>query len=107
MEIRQYEFGEVRLHAAVEHNPFDVSFTARVQGPEGCTQVPGFFDGEDTFAFRFLPLAPGDYRYTTRSPVPELDGKTGTFHCIPAREGRHGPVRIRDRFAYADGTPLL
>lgn len=107
MEIQQYEFGEVRMRATVEQNPFDVSFTAQVDGPEGCTRVTGFFDGEDTFAFRFLPLASGDYRYTTRSPVPELDGKTGIFHCVPAREGRHGPVRVRDRywFAYADGTP--
>ena len=52
----------------------------------------------------------GEWRYTTHSNPPELDGKTGVhLHCTP-RRGITGPVRVEQHvthFAYADGTPYF
>jgi hypothetical protein len=69
--------------------------------------IPGFYDGDGIYRIRFMPDALGQWRYSTRSNRPELDGHTGTMTCVPPGPGNHGPVRVHDRYhwAYADGTP--
>jgi hypothetical protein len=56
-----------------------------------------------------MPDTPGEWHYDTRSNRRELEGKTGSFTCVPAAERNHGPVRVARayHFAYADGTPYL
>ncbi len=70
-------------------------------------EVTGFYDGDGTYRVRFMPDAPGVWRYETKSKRKELSGKTGTFDATPARGGNHGPVRVAHtfHFEYADGTP--
>src|SRR5690606_20559099 len=47
----------------------------------------------------------GEWSFTTISNMPELNGLTGTFHCIAPSEHNHGPVKVEQvyHFAYADG----
>jgi hypothetical protein len=56
-----------------------------------------------------MPDARGEWRYTTRSNRPGLDGKSGRFTATAPTAGNHGPVRVRNgfHFAYADGTPYF
>jgi hypothetical protein len=56
---------------------------------------------------RFLPETPGIWRFRTQSNRDELSGVEGSFSCVPALAGNHGPVRVANtfHFAYADGTP--
>ncbi|WP_316857881.1 DUF5060 domain-containing protein [uncultured Cohaesibacter sp.] len=69
--------------------------------------VPGFYDGNSTYRIRFMPPSEGVWSYCTTANSDQLDGITGSLKAIPAREGVHGPVRVRNRFhfAYDDGTP--
>lgn len=90
-------------------NPYlEVRLSAKFQGPSGSVEVPGFYDGEGVYKVRFLPAAPGSYRWSTQSNTPELNGREGSFEVGPARPGRHGPVRAEGvRLLHADGTPHL
>ena len=89
--------------------PFEVEAVANVTGPQGeKLDVPMFFDGGQKFILRFAPPTPGEWKYSIRSTVKSLDGKSGEIQTIAAANGRHGPVGVasdsRQRFAYADGT---
>ncbi|MBP1667442.1 MAG: hypothetical protein H6Q23_2302, partial [Bacteroidetes bacterium] len=44
----------------------------------------------------------------TKSNIRELDSKRGSFTCVEAATGNHGPVKVRNTFdfGYADGTPF-
>lgn len=98
---------EIELRGPSYGNPFvDVAVEAVVDGPEGAVRVPGFYDGGGVFRLRWMPEAPGEYAWTTSSNARSLDGVTGSVSVTPAREGRHGPVRVADtfHFAHADGT---
>ena len=54
-----------------------------------------------------MPNKTGKWTYTTESNCVELNGKKGSFTCVKAGPGNHGPVRVQDTYklAYADGTP--
>ena len=81
--LPKYGFFEARFSAAFVGNPFDIPFAAEVVGPDGRKKiVSGFYDGETEFVFRFMPEAEGEYRYTTKSTAPQLDGQSGSFLCI-------------------------
>lgn len=108
--VEQWDFFEVTLPGPSAGNPFlEVQLSARFRQGEKQVTVDGFYDGEGVYRVRFMPDAPGEWRYETRSNRPELDRKTGSFPCTPASGRNHGPVRVRDtyHFAYADGTPHL
>lgn len=110
MEICQFDYFEQCHSANAPGNPFDVEWTVSVTCPDGTIKrIDGFFDGGNRFVFRFMPEQLGEYRYQTDCRLPELNGKSGSFHCIPPREGNHGKVTVKDRywFAYADGTPYF
>ncbi|MBM4155242.1 MAG: DUF5060 domain-containing protein [Lentisphaerae bacterium] len=70
-------------------------------------EVPGFRDGGDTYKIRFSPPDAGEWRYETRSPAPELNGRTGSVTATAPSGGNHGPVGVFDTFylRYSDGTP--
>ena len=108
--VTKYGFFEARFSALPSGNPFDIPFAAEVAGPDGRKKtVSGFYDGETKFVFRFMPEAEGEYRYTTKSSVPQLDGQSGSFLCISAEQKSHGMVQVKNQywFAYQDGTPYF
>jgi len=91
-------------------NPFaDVDISARFACNGESLTVKGFYDGDDTWKLRCMPTREGRWTFTTQSPDPELNGRTGSFLCVPPSKGNHGPVRVARtwHFAYADGTPYF
>jgi hypothetical protein len=91
-------------------NPFvDVTLEAFFRQKSRVVRVPGFYDGDGIFRVRFMPDNEGEWTYSTRANIAELDGKAGNFTATAARAGVHGPVRVANKFhfAYADGTPFL
>jgi hypothetical protein len=106
--VEQWSTFEVVLQGPSRGNPFlEVELQAQFTLGERTVQVNGFYDGEGTYRVRFMPDAPGEWRYVTASSHPELDGRTGALQCVPPSAGNHGPVRVADtyHFRYADGTP--
>jgi hypothetical protein len=67
-------------------------------------RVKGFYDGEG-YRFRFMSRETGVWNYTVRCGG--VQG-TGSFRCIDAPEGVHGPVRAEGfHFRYDDGARYL
>jgi hypothetical protein len=88
--------------------PFvDVQLSADFRHQNRSLTANGFYDGAGTYRIRFMPDLQGEWSFTTRSNVPELDGKTGHFSCIDPSAANHGPVIVQDsrHLAYADGWP--
>jgi len=105
-----WEVFEIRLAGPSTGNPYvDVQLGATFSLGHRTVQVDGFYDGEGSYKFRFMPDTLGNWNYTTASNAPELSGKSGSFTCVAAQPGVHGPVRVRNthHFAYADGTPFF
>jgi len=69
--------------------------------------VPGFWDGGDTFKVRFSPPTTGEWKFTTKSEIAALGGKSGAFTVTKASGSNHGPIEVFDAFylRFADGTP--
>ena len=106
--ISKYSRFELTFSVKVSGNPFtDVTFEANFTNGDVSYDVPGFYDGEDLFRVRYMPLKEGIWTYETKSNIAELNGKIGKFECTPALKGKHGPVRVSNtfHFAYDDGTP--
>ncbi|MCR8630524.1 DUF5605 domain-containing protein [Paenibacillus radicis (ex Xue et al. 2023)] len=106
-EVERWGLFELSLRGTVEGNPFqDVQLEAQFQHKHRIVKVEGFYDGNDMYKIRFMPDTEGVWTYSVSSSSAELDGAAGSFSCIPASSGNHGPVRIRDasHFVYEDGT---
>jgi hypothetical protein len=89
-------------------NPFlDVTFSATFTPEKGKSiTVDGFYDGDGIYQVRFMPEQLGQWHYETHSNLPTLNGLKGSFTCVTASAGNHGPVRVAHthHFAYANGT---
>lgn len=108
--VPRWEVFERTLAGPSGGNPYvDVQLGAAFSLGHRSVAVDGFYDGNGQYKIRFMPDTEGAWSYATTSNVPELDGKTGSFHCAAALEGVHGPVRVRNlsHFAYEDGTPYF
>jgi hypothetical protein len=106
--VSQWETFEIRLTGPREGNPFsEVALSALFRLGGRSVECPGFYDGDGSYAIRFLADRQGEWRYETRSNSAELDGKSGTVKVGPAAPGERGPVRVCNQyhFAYEDGTP--
>lgn len=106
--IERWGLFEVSLKGPSTGNPFkDVTLAAAFVQGHRTVQVKGFYDGDGIYRVRFMPDEPGLWTYKTASSATELNGKTGAFHCIPAKPGNHGPVTTAHQFHFehADGTP--
>ncbi len=103
--VEQWGRYEVCLQAEVEGNPFDTELTATFVGPDTTVTVRGFYDGDNTFKVRFMPMKQGEWKYTTQCEVEALDGKTGSLQCVTPTVDNHGPVVVDGmyNFKYADG----
>jgi hypothetical protein len=94
----------------VSSNPFEISFSADVSGPNGVHwTTPGFYDGDCTWKIRLTPSAEGAWSVATRSDHTALDKRHGSLLCVSNKTARaHGAVLIdaehASRFVYEDGT---
>lgn len=108
--IERWGLFEAQFSGPRDGNPFvDTVFSADFRLDHRTVPVHGFYDGDGIYRVRFSPDAEGQWTYTTRSNRPELNGKSGSFTCIAAGKGNHGPVLVRNtwHFAYADGSSYL
>jgi len=98
---------ELKLKGPSTPNGFvDVSLQATFVHNDTTITVYGFYDGDNRFIVRFMPVKTGKWTYSTTSNKTELNQKNGSFTCIAAKDSNHGPVNVHDtyNFAYADGT---
>jgi len=108
IQVQRWSVFELSYKAEVKGNPFtDTKLSAEFRQGERVFRVNGFYDGNQTFRIRFMPDEAGEWTYRTSSSVNALDKKAGSFICVSASAGSHGPVGVRDTFdfGYADGTP--
>ena len=108
--VPQWEVFEVTRNGPSGGNPFaETSFSAEFRTGSRAVHVTGFYDGDGTYAVRFMPDMQGDWSYTTQSNVAALHGISGTFRVTAARPGTHGPVVVHNtqHFAFSDGTPYF
>lgn len=95
-----YDFVEVTANVSWPHarNPFtDASYTGWFESPDGKNrwQLEGFCDSADgsVFRIRFMPPAPGDYRYRVEYRQGRATStSTGTFRARD--QHRRGPIRV-------------
>ncbi|OXM87447.1 DUF5060 domain-containing protein [Paenibacillus rigui] len=107
-EVERWGLFEITVAGPSEGNPFqDVQLSARFEHKHRTVQVEGFYNGEGQYKIRFMPDSEGQWSYSVSSSREELNGASGSFSCVPASAGNHGPVRVRSayHFAYEDGTP--
>ncbi|HPG41278.1 MAG TPA: DUF5605 domain-containing protein [bacterium] len=107
-QIEIWDRFEVQLQGPNTGNPFqEVQITASFSTDGTRKDITGFYDGDGIYKIRFMPDKIGTWSYVTKSNRPELNGKQGTFLCIPASGKNHGPVQVFNtyHFRYADGTP--
>ncbi|GGD60374.1 apiosidase-like domain-containing protein [Paenibacillus nasutitermitis] len=110
---------DIILHSSKSYsNPYiDVEINATFIGPGGISMtLPGFWDGGDTWKFRFAPTVTGNWSYATTASDPTdtgLHGQTGTVVSQPYTGSleiyKHGFVKAdsSNRFlTYNDGTPF-
>jgi hypothetical protein len=57
-------------------------FSLLVQGQE----FEGFYCGDGEYKVRFMPKSTGNWSYTTKSEIAELDGQSGEFTCVEETE---------------------
>jgi hypothetical protein len=108
----------VELTATFEQ-PFDsqeVALSASFQAPSGAAwEVPGFWDGRDSWRVRFTPSEAGAWRYVARvrDRFGVAESSQGSFEVTPS--DRHGWLQVaswRDSklspryLVYHDGTPF-
>ena len=104
--IDAYDFVEISANVTWPHapNPFtDAEFNGWFQTKSGNKkwQVDGFCDSSDgaVFRIRFMPPAPGDYRYFAQYRQGGASKTTiGEFHANDAR--RRGPVRVDAQYPW-------
>ena len=108
--VPQWDIFEVKLDGPITNNPVDeVKVTAIFTSGNRTKEVTGFYDGGGKYIVRFMPDALGNWTYRTSSNHRQLAGRSGSFVCVSARTGSHGPVGVRatTHFGHADGTPYF
>src|SRR5581483_952988 len=108
--VPRWNVFELTFAGPSDGNPFtDVQLGAVFTLEHRSVAVDGFYDGGATYKVRFMRDTEGTWSYTTHSNIAALSGHSGSFPCVPALAGEHGPVSIRNQhhFAHADGTPYF
>ncbi|MCX8128595.1 MAG: DUF4038 domain-containing protein [Clostridia bacterium] len=118
--IQQWHVAEVTLKSGKKYgNPFkDVEIYAVFSAPdETIIELPGFWDGGNTWKVRFAPTQTGTWTYTvycTDKKNKELDNQMGKIECVKNTSTlsiyKHGFIRAsnnRRLFSYNDGTPFF
>ncbi|MFW6188970.1 MAG: DUF5060 domain-containing protein [Planctomycetota bacterium] len=89
-----------------EGNPFDVIGTVTFEHIDSARKrvTEMFYDGGERWKFRFTGTRPGQWRFETASPDPDLDGHTGTVRVRASEPGVHGFVTAAgNRWAWQTG----
>ena len=126
-EIHQYDTAELKFlsqktYSAITpwFNPFtDITLSLELTSPSGRKlEVPGFYDGDGrgglhgrVFKVRICPDETGEWRWTSRSNLAELDRINGVFRVAGTLQGgfSRGAISILKKdprfFAFTDQTP--
>ncbi|UZO82290.1 DUF4038 domain-containing protein [Aquimarina sp. ERC-38] len=93
-------------------SPFTTAFTTMFTHEGGAQiEVPGFYNGDNTWIIRFSSALTGKWRFTTVSEIKELNGKTGKITVTASNSNNHGAIVINKKnpqhFFYEDGTPYF
>lgn len=99
---------EIAIDGPSQGNPYlEVTLTATFRNGFTSLEVLGFYNGDGSYMFRFLPGKAGEWSFETSSNARSLDGLTGTVSVVAGTN--HGPVRVADtfHFRHADGTRYL
>jgi len=105
-KTEQWDRFEVAYKYPNNKNSFtDIQVSATFTLKDTTIKVEGFYDGNNTFKIRFMPEKTGVWHFQTRSNIPQLNNKKGSFECVKATGNNHGIVRVSDtyHFRYADG----
>ena len=105
-QVQQWDRFELVLKHTYTGNSFlNVNLTATFSSNDTAYTVAGFYDGDNTFKVRFMPDKIGVWNYLTKSNIPQLNNKKGSFESVKATNDNHGIVRVSDtyNFKYADG----
>lgn len=103
---------EVTLSASGDYdNPYkELSADATMIEPDGRTtrRVPLFWDGGDTWRFRFAPDKLGTWTWSVESVDPGLNGRKGAFDCVAShRRGSFKPLAGSPyHFQYQNGEKV-
>lgn len=108
-KVRQWDCFEIALKCKTQKNPFtEVSLTATFTQTETgkSITVDGFYDGDNTFRIRFMPVLQGTWTYLTASSEKEMNGKKGAIECGAPAKGTKSMVQTgNDKdFIFADST---
>ncbi len=106
--VEQWKIFELSFRQKAGQHPFD-NIDSGCTFINGCdtVKVSAFYDGNDTYKIRFMPHKPGRWTYRTSGSSPKSNLR-GSFDCLPASPGNHGPVRVNSLgFAYSDGTAYI
>ncbi|MFN8446550.1 MAG: DUF5060 domain-containing protein [Caldilineaceae bacterium] len=106
-KVEQWGMFELMLEGSSAGNPYlDVELTAQFSQGDRLVNVFGFYDGDGVYRVRFMPDTLGEWHYETQCNRSAVTPASGTFTCVAADPGNHGPVRVANdvHFAYADGT---
>ena len=90
-------------------NPFtEVDLTATFTHEGGQTiTVNGFYDGDNTWRVRFMPLEEGGWSFETTANDSALSGQSGALTCVAqTKDYLRGPIAAKGHhFFHADGSP--
>lgn len=104
-----YEFS-LEADAQEKHPIFGVDFTVVFTRPDGsAVTAEGFYDGHHTYTARAYANLLGDWQWTTRSNLPDLNDQAGSFTV--GRSNLKGQLRQHPadpyQFAYENGEWFL
>ncbi len=109
--VGQYDVFEQSFTDAGNYsNPYtQLSATATLTAPDNQTySIPLFWDGGDTWKFRFAPELQGEWNWTIDSADSGLDNQSGSFNVIASDNS--GGIEARPDYPYhfqhQDGTPF-
>lgn len=116
--VMRFGVHEVALKASgVHRNPYvEITTEVKLIEPDGYTQRHSllFWDGGQTWRFRFAPDKTGPWRWEVTSSDPELNGKSGQFECVESNlrgsilatpgEGHHFQYQNGERMWFLGDT---
>lgn len=111
-QVEKWGIQEITMQSSKSYsNPFeDVDLKCTFKSSSAGREITaeGFYDGDHHWKVRLMPMAEGEWTFKVSSNDPDLNGREGSFKCVPPRPGNHGPVGVQNQFhfGYADGTPL-